>query len=197
MFELGTELGTGPTAWQEPEESTVFRVAQLVLLLATAEETSISVTNLDRLAYFDFFAANPFVILDGESAEKDANDRLALRLVGFTDGQVTYGSIGHRFTTRRERIRHDLALLVSRGLVQVLSDRYAITPEGAEFANELQTFYAEAYRCAARIVFKRFNGLSEKRLRLKAEKLIGKHWLLIDFLADVANEDATIGGVES
>ncbi len=195
VFDPEMELGTDRTAWEGPEESPVFRVAQLALLLATAEESDIAITNLDRLAYFDFFAANPFIMLDGESAKKDTNDRLTLRLAGFTDGQVTYGSIGHRFTTRRERIRHDLALLVGRGLAQVLADRYAVTPAGAEFANELRTVHADAYRSAARIVFKRFNGLSEARLRTKAEKLLGKHWLLIDFLADVTSADTTPGGV--
>ncbi len=195
MFDPETELGTERAAWEGPEESTVFRVSQLALLLATAENNKTSVTNLDRLAYFDFFAAHPFIILDGESAEKDSKDRLTLRLAGFTDGQVTYGSIGHRFATRRKRIRHDLALLVTRGLAQVLPDRYAITPAGAEFAIELKTVYAEAYRTSALIVFKRFSNLSEARLRMKAEKLIGKHWLLIDFLADVATADTTPGGV--
>lgn len=190
-----TELGTDRTAWEGPEESAVFRIAQLALLLAAAEDNNISMTNLDRLAYFDFFASNPFIILDGESTEKDSRDRLTLHLAGFTDGQVTYGSIGHRFATRRERIRHDLALLITHGLAQVLPDRYTITPVGAEFAIELKTVYAEAYRVAALIVFKRFRGLSETGLRMKAEKLLGKHWLLIDFLADITTADTTPGGV--
>ena len=118
-----TELGTDRTAWEGPEESAVFRIAQLAILLAAAEDNNISITNLDRLAYFDFFASNPFIILDGESTEKDSRDRLTLHLAGFTDGQVTYGSIGHRFATRRERIRHDLALLITHGLAQVLPDQ--------------------------------------------------------------------------
>lgn len=194
MSESEPELGTERTAWEGPEERTVFRLAQLSLLLAAAEDTGAKLTNLDRLAYFDFFAANPFIVLDGESAEKDARDRLTLRLAGFTEGQLTYGAVGHRFATRRERIRHDLALLVARGLAQVLPDRYAITPSGAEFASALKTVYAEAYRTAASIVFKRFGGLSETRLRAKAEKLLGAPWLLIDFLADVDGVDTVAVG---
>lgn len=185
------ELGVERTAWEGPEERTVFRVAQLALLLTAAEESNTKLTNLDRVAYFDFFAANPFVVLDGESVDKDSRDRLTLRLAGFTDRQLTYGAVGHRFTTRRQRIQYDLALLVARGLATVLPDRYAITPAGADFANALATVYADAYRTAAVVVFKRFGGLSETRLRAKAEKLLGAPWLLIDFLADVEGVDAT------
>ena len=191
MDDVEAELGVEQTAWEGPEERTVFRVAQLALLLSMAEECNTKLTNLDRVAYFDFFAANPFVVLDGESSEKDARDRLTLRLAGFTDRQLNYGAIGHRFTTRRERIQYDLALLVARGLAQVLPDRYAITSGGADFAQALATVYADAYRTAAGIVFKRFGNLSETRLRAKAERLLGAPWLLIDFMADVDRADAT------
>lgn len=197
MAEAEPELGIQRTAWEGPEERRVFRVAQLVLLLAVAEENNTKLSNLDRIAYFDFFAANPFVVLDGESAEKDARDRLTLRLAGFADRQLTYGAVGHRFTTRRQRIQYDLALVVARGLVQVLPDRYAITSAGTDFANALATVYADAYRTGAAIVFKRFGGLSETRLRAKAEELLGAPWLLIDYLADVEGVDATPRGVTS
>lgn len=192
MIETEFELGTEQTAWEGPEERTVFRAAQLALLLVAAEDIGTKLTNLDRLAYFDFFAANPFIVLDGESGEKDARDRITLRLAGFTDRQLTYGTVGHRFVTRRERIQHDLSLLVARGLAQVLTDRYAITPLGAEFVDSLTTVYAEAYRTAAVIVCKRFGPLSEKKLRDKAEKLIGTSWLLIDFLADIDGVEPSI-----
>lgn len=185
------ELGTERTAWEGPEERTVFRVSQLCLLLAATDDTSAKLTSLDRLAYFDFFAANPFVVLDGESPQRDARDRLTLRLAGFADRQLNYGTVGHRFTTRRKRIQYDFALLLSRGLAQVSSDRYAITDSGKQFANALETVYADAYRTAATIVLKRLGSLSETRLRTKAEKLLGTSWLLIDFLADVEGIDTT------
>lgn len=191
MDDVETQLGVEQTAWEGPEERTVFRVAQLALLLTAAEESNTKLSNIDRVAYFDFFAANPFVVLDGESSEKDARDRLTLQLAGFTDRQLNYGAIGHRFATRRERIQYDLSLLVARGLAQVLPDRYGITPAGADFARALATVYADAYRTAANIVFKRFGNLSEARLRSKAEKLLGAPWLLIDFMADVDRVDAT------
>ncbi len=193
---LDSEPGTERAVWEGPEERTVFRVAQLELLLAVADETGAQLTSLDRLAYFDFFAANPFAVLDGEAPDKDAQDRLTLRLAGFTDGQLAYGTIGHRFTTRRQRIMHDLSLLVARDLAEVLPDRYSITPAGREFAAALGTFYAESYRTAATIVLKRLGNLSEVRLRAKAETLLGKSWLLIDFLADVEGSDATAGKVD-
>lgn len=194
MLDLDLELGTERTAWEGPEERTVFRVAQLCLLLSAAEESNAKLTNLDRLAYFDFFAANPFVVLDGESVEKDSRDRLTLRLSGFSDRQLNYGAVGHRFVTRRKRVQHDLAFLVARGLGQILPDRYAITESGVKFASSLTTVYADAYRTAATIVFKRLGSLSETRLRAKAEKLLGAPWLLIDFFADVEGIDATVPG---
>lgn len=191
MFKDTIELGTERTAWEGPEERTVFRVSQLCLLLAATDETNAKLTSLDRLAYFDFFAAHPFIVLDGDSPEKDARDRLILRLEGFADRQLNYGTIGHRFTTRRKRIQYDFALLVSRGLAQVSSNHYAVTDSGKQFANALETVYADAYRTAATIVLKRLGNLSETRLRTKAEKLLGTSWLLIDFLADVEGIDAT------
>lgn len=190
MSDLELELGTERTAWEGPEERSVFRIAQLALLLAVAEEMNAKLTNIDRVAYFDFFAANPFVVFDGESPDKDARDRLTLRLAGFNERQVTYGAVGHRFATRRKRIQHDLAMLVARGLAQVTPDSYAVTALGIEFSKALTTVYADAYRTAAVIVFRRFGGLSESRLRAKSEKLLGAPWLLIDFLADVEGIDA-------
>lgn len=191
---LDLEIGTERTAWEGPEERTLFRVAQLCILLSKAEESNTKLTNLDRMAYFDFFAANPFVVLDGESVEKDNHDRLTLRLLGFSDRQLNYGAVGHRFVTRRKRIQHDFAFLVARGLAQLLPDGYAITERGVKLATSLTTVYAEAYRTAASIVFRRFGKLSEKKLRAKAEKLLGAPWLLIDFFADVEEFDATVPG---
>lgn len=187
---IESQPGTERTAWEGPEERTTFRLAQLSLLLTTAAHMDIRVTSLDRLAYFDFFSANPFIVLDGRNPDKDTQDRLTLHLSGFSPGQLTYGSIGHRFTTRKQRLRHDLALLVSRGLVRVSADRYSISPAGLELTSNLRTVYSDAYRTAAAIVLQRFGRMPETKLRKVAERLLGTSWLLIDFLADVDRSDA-------
>ena len=51
-----------------PEDRQVFRLAQLVLLLEVAMANNISVNTVDRLGFYDFFAANPFIVTSGKEA---------------------------------------------------------------------------------------------------------------------------------
>ncbi|MBF6221781.1 hypothetical protein IU479_27170 [Nocardia abscessus] len=46
-----------------PEDSQVFRLAQLTLLLETADIEEVPVRTVDRLGFYDFFSANPFVVM--------------------------------------------------------------------------------------------------------------------------------------
>jgi hypothetical protein len=177
--------GTEQPLWEGPEAHHTFRLAQLQLLLAVADSLGLQVKNIDRLATYDFLAANPFSMLDGDDADRDARDRLALKLAGFSNEQLTYGSVGNRFANRRARIQHDLALLVAHGLARVESDRYGITDAGRTLADRLSTVYADAYRKAAEIALSRLARLTDKKLNEKVERIMGKSWLLIDFFDDV------------
>ncbi|GAA5118634.1 hypothetical protein GCM10025762_35520 [Haloechinothrix salitolerans] len=168
-----------------PEDRQVFRLAQLTLLLDIAVGEGVPVRTVDRLGFYDFFSANPFVVTSGEG-ERDAADRLSLRLAGFSDRQLSYVSTGQRFASRRRRLQHDLALLVAYGLVAVDNRGYRLTPSGRELAAALTSVYADAYRDAARVVLRRLKRLSDSKLTECAQEWLGRSWLLIDVLDDVA-----------
>jgi hypothetical protein len=182
--------GTEQSLWEGPEAYDIFRLAQLELLLAVADAEGLPIKSIDRLATYDFLAANPYSMLDGTDVDGDIRDRLTLKLAGFSNEQLTYGSVGNRFANRRSRIQHDLALLVAHGLAQVEDDRYGITDAGRQFADRLSTVYADAFRKAAEIALSRLVRLSDKKLNERVERIMGKSWLLIDFLDDV-NEVVT------
>jgi hypothetical protein len=114
-----------------PEDRSVFRLAQLTLLLQVTTEEGAPVRTVDRLGFYDFFSANPFVVVSGDD-DRDVADRLALRLAGFSNRQLSYASTGQRFVSRRRRLQHDLSLLVAYGLAAVDSTGYVLTSSGRE-----------------------------------------------------------------
>ncbi|MCC8245059.1 ABC-three component system middle component 2 [Saccharothrix luteola] len=176
-----------------PEDRQVFRLAQLTLLLEVAGEEQAPIRSVDRLGFYDFFSANPFVVLSGDD-RRDVADRLTLRLAGFSDRQLSYASTGQRFASRRRRLQHDLSLLVAYGLVTIESGSYELTMIGGALAERLTSVYADAYREAARVVLKRLKRLSDNNLKKNAEEWLGKSWLLIDVLDDVAETTPGIAG---
>lgn len=187
------EPGTDRVSWEGPDSHLFFRLGQLLLLLVVANSLNKPVKSIDRLAYYDFFAANPYAMLDGTNPETDARDRLSLQLAGFKEGQLSYSAVGNRFANRRSRIRHDLGLLVAYGLATVEPDKYVASEEGRTLGMELSTVYADAYRIAAEIALTRLVRLSDRRLIETTEELLGKSWLLIDFLDDVKEVDLMSG----
>ena len=173
-----------------PEESQAFRLAQLLLLLSVASDVNVTIATLDRLAAFDFLAANPFIAVSTGTANDD-RDRLRLRLAGFSDQQLAYASTGQRFISRRERVQQDLALLIAFGLVAIRSGGYSLTTSGRENAERLQSLYAETYREGAAVVLRRLGRLSNLRLSKQMESWLGRSWLLIDLLDDVVDAQPT------
>ena len=167
-----------------PEDRTVFRLAQLLLLFETTEQLNAKVATVDRIGYFDFLAANPFLVLDGTS-ERDDRDRVRLRLAGFSGDQLSYASTGQRFASRRRRIEYDLSLLVSYNLVVLGASGYHLTDAGRDATAELNSLYADAYRGSARIIVSRLKNVGDRPLRQRAEKWLGQSWLLLDLLEDV------------
>jgi hypothetical protein len=167
-----------------PEERVVFRLGQLALLFEVADTHSAPVRTVDRLGYYDFFSANPFIVVDGD-ARRDSADRLALRLAGFSDRQLSYASTGQRFASRRRRLQHDLALLIAYGLVTLTGDGYELTDDGRQLTGRLTSVYADAYREAARVVLQRLKPMSDARLRQRAQDWLGRSWLLLDLFDDV------------
>ncbi|MGY2059330.1 ABC-three component system middle component 2 [Nocardia gipuzkoensis] len=147
-----------------PEDDVVFRLAQLLLLLAALQRLRQPGISLERLGCYDFLVANPLLVLTDE----DGADRKRLLMAGFDGRALSYASPAHRFTTRRERLQHDLALLIAYGLVAPTVDKsvlYRITPAGLDLAGRFTAVYARSYRLSADLLIRKLARLSDKRLR--------------------------------
>jgi hypothetical protein len=147
-----------------PEDDVIFRLAQLLLLLASLDRLGKAGISLERLGCYDFLVANPLLVLTDENDP----DRRRVLLAGFDGRALSYASPAHRFTTRRERLQHDLALMVAYGLAAPTVNKcllYAITSDGLELAGRFTALYARAYRLSAEIIVRRLSRLSDKRLR--------------------------------
>jgi hypothetical protein len=175
---------SGPVPWV-PEDRQVFRLAQLALLLQVAGRNGTAVRTVDRLGLYDFFAANPFMIASVKDG-KDDEDRLTLRLAGFTEQQLSYASAGQRFASRRRRLQYDMALLIAYQLTTIDGTGYVLTEMGLNMVDQLDSVYADAYRDSAAVVLRRLGKLSDRRLNEAAEKWLGQSWLLLDFLDDIS-----------
>lgn len=176
-----------------PEEDDYFRMAQLLLLLEGAEGYRAQVLTVDRIAYLDFFAANPFIVVsDGDS--KSEQDRLVLKRAGFLENQLSYASAGSRFMSRRRKVQSDMARLVALGLVRLSAEGYRLTSLGGHLASQLVSVYADAYRESLSVVLRRIGSLTLSQLATRSQNWIGRSWLLIDLLADVSADAATVEG---
>jgi hypothetical protein len=137
MAERSREATVAERLPVRPESLDFFRLGRLLVLLSTASEAKAArPLDLERLGYYDFFAANPFLVFGGE------DERRELVLAGFDSRNLSYQSSAQRSTNRRARLQYDLALLVAYGLVrpEVVANRvaYSLTDHGAEFAGPLR-----------------------------------------------------------
>lgn len=147
-----------------PEHDTIFRLAQLVLLLDAAARFHPDGMPLERLGVYDFIAANPLLMASSE----DDPDRFELLMAGFDDRALSYASPAQRFATRRERLQHDLTLLLAYDLASAAVRghvQYRLTPTGHELAAQFTAMYAHSYTIAANIVVNRLRKVSDSRLR--------------------------------
>ncbi|MFF5291912.1 hypothetical protein [Paractinoplanes globisporus] len=148
-----------------PENDTVFRLAQLVLLLHVAAQFHPDGVELERLGAYDFIAANPLLMASSD----DDPDRFELIMAGFDDRALSYASPAQRFATRRERLKHDLALLLAYGLATAVAPRghvlYRPTEAGVVMATRFTAMYARSYTTAATIVVRRLKRVRPGPLR--------------------------------
>ncbi|TCC21669.1 hypothetical protein [Kribbella sindirgiensis] len=170
----------------KPEDSTRFRLARMLLLLDVARNAGRKVPSLDRLGYYEFFSDNPFIVLDGQK-RTDPVDAVTLEIAGFNRAQLAYASSGQRFASRRRRLQHDVAQLVSLGLATLNADGYVITPRGSRLAGDLQSAYADAYRKSSEIVLRRLGPMTASGLESNVETWLGHSSLLLDLLDEVTD----------
>jgi hypothetical protein len=165
-----------------PEDLDLFRLARLLLLLAEVGKVKKPrALDIERLGFYDFFAANPFLMVDAESP---AGTRLAL--AGFNSRTLGYQSAAHLFATRRERIRFDLSRLVGLAMVETVIQEgkiaFAVSERGVGLADTFASLYAQSYRESAALVAGAFNKLSDSKLRVEAGNWLRAESFLIDLV---------------
>jgi hypothetical protein len=170
-----------------PERLRQFRLARLLVLLdVTSAQKSPKPLDIERLAFYDFFAANPFLIVGDDDPE-----RRDLLLAGFNANSLSYNSSAQRFTNRRARLQHDLTLLTAYAHVEAETIQgrvaYGITERGQSIAQSLRALYAVAYRDSAAIVIRRLTKLSDKKLREEARRWLRAEGFLIDIYGETAD----------
>lgn len=166
------------------EDLLEFRAARLLLLFHVSDEISQGrPLDVERIAYYDFFSSHPFLVF-GEGAP----ERLRLALAGFASHSLSYSSAPQRFTNRRARMQHDLAYLVSLGLIEVAAVHsrvaYRLTSSGSESATAFRALYARSFGSAAALVIRRLKGLSDLQLSKQATVWLGQDTLLMPILED-------------
>jgi len=158
-----------------PESNPDFRRGQLLLLLSQFTEP----LTIDRIGYFEFFAANPHLVLRG------GQDAVRLQLVGFNPDALNYQSAPERYANRRTRLRSDLAALTAWGYAQpVVEDGLiacSLTDHGRQQAEQLTSLYADAYRESIQLIRPLFR-LSDTALAKKASEWLAIGDLRIDLL---------------
>ncbi len=177
--------GAQPVA---PEEHVLFRLAQLVLLLRVIDGPGRPGVGLERLGYYDFFAANPFLVVPVENVE----ERAQLHLVGFDERQLSYASTGPRFANRRRRLQHDVALLIAYDLARLGAYGWVLTPRGADVADQLTALYAQQYMTAAELVVRHLSRLSETALATQAGQWLRNPGLLLDLYGAGDDEELSV-----
>ena len=182
-------IGDRPDALPlRPDDLLAFRLGRLVLLLSVVPELATSKPmDVERISLYDFFADNPFLIFGRQTAEHET-----LVLAGFDSRNLSYQSSAQRFSSRRERLQHDLAVLIAFGLVRATTNAgrvtYALTDAGSEHAASFRSLYAQAYRSSAALVGRELNRLSDRALQLQTRQWLRADELLIDLFEPVPPE---------
>lgn len=163
-----------------PDDLVAFRLGRLMLLLETVPGLpGHKPMDVERISLYDFFADNPFLVFDRDSVQ-----HRQLVIAGFDSRNLSYQSSAQRFSSRRERLQHDLSILVSYALVEANPEArrvaYALTDEGRELAARHHSLYAQAYRESASIIGRELNKLSDRALHERTRSWLKADELMID-----------------
>jgi hypothetical protein len=163
-----------------PDDLLTFRLGRLMLLLEVVPGLpSPKPMDIERISLYDFFADNPFLIFGRDTAQ-----HRDLVLAGFDSRNLSYQSSAQRFSSRRERLQHDLAMLVAYGLLQAEPQArrvaYGLSATGLGGAGELRSLYALAYRRSAELIARELNKLSDRALQQQTREWLQAHELLVD-----------------
>lgn len=132
--------------------------------------------DIERLAYYDFFAANPFAVVPRD----DADARAKLRHAAFAENQLSYASTGSRFANRRRRLQYDVARGVALGVVEARSRGWGVTLRGSEISEGFTSLYAAQFRVSVSVVHAQLRKLSDAQLNKHAKTWLRTPSLLLD-----------------
>ena len=163
------------------EDEDIFNSARLLMLFDVLEGQGTNEgINIERAAYYDFFSAQPFLVLGKD--EKDI--KFELLYEGFESTTIGYISSSQRFANRREKLKHYLAGLLTRDLIKVSNADghllYSITEEGKRVASQFKSLYTKAYRKSGRIITNKLSKMSNKKLAENAREWLKAEPFLID-----------------
>jgi hypothetical protein len=172
-----------------PEDDVIFNSSRLLLFFEVSRNIKPDQgTDLERVAYYDFFAANPFLIVG-----KDDPLRLELELEGFEPNKLEYISTPQRFRTKRASLKQYLSMLLSKGLISIENSDgkilYRITQRGMDVAGKISSLYAIAYRKSVAFVLKKLKDYSDKRLWEEASLWLEAKSFQVDLYDMVENSD--------
>lgn len=170
-----------------PEDHVLFRLSQLLLLMQLVAPPDRPGLGLERLGYYDFFSANPFLVVGEDELEARAN----LHIAGFDERQLSYAATGQRFANRRRRLQHDIALLVAYGLATLRAGGWSLTPLGLDTAEQLTALYAEQYRASVNLIVKRLARLTtDTALSRQAREWLREPALILDLYGATSSEES-------
>lgn len=185
MSDSHVTSGEGNELPLRPDDLLAFRLGRLLLLLDTVPALpSPRPMDIERISLYDFFADNPFLVFGRESKQHQT-----LIFSGFDSRNLSYQSSAQRFSSRRERLQHDLAVLLAHGFVsaepQARRVAYELTETGANHVGELRSLYGQAYRRSAELVARELNRLSDRKLQEQTRVWLQADGLLIDIFETV------------
>ena len=163
------------------DDEDLFNSARLLILFDVLDKIGDTVgLNIEKVGYYDFFSAQPFLIFGNE----DKKIKIDLILYGFELTTISYMSSSQRFVNRREKLKHYLAQLIIRDLVMVRNIDgeivYSITDNGKQIANSFNSQYDFAYRKSAKLIIKKFKGWSNNKIALNAKSWLKAEPFVID-----------------
>ena len=163
-----------------PEDAVIFNSSRLLMLFDVLDRMKIkNGIDMERLCYYDFFAANPFLILSKEDPM-----RLEIEIEGFEPNKLEYMSTPQRYRTKRASIKQYLSLLLSKGLIKVINKEgkilYEITQLGVEVSGKINSMYAMAYRKSVSCVVRMLKNLSDRQLSEKASEWLEARSFQVD-----------------
>lgn len=172
-----------------PEDDSLFNSTRLLIFFEVFNKIKpLEGIDLERLCYYDFFAANPFII-----TEKNDPLWLELELEGFDPCKLEYLSTAQRYRTKRESIKQYLALLLAKGLISIENTEgkllYQITPKGLGVSCQLSSMYAIAYRRSVKFIVRELKRYKDSELWENASRWLEAKSFQIDLYDTVVEKN--------